>query len=127
RDVLALLDYLTPKNEEQVRSLFGEFNGDGLKRDFAWNAYWRRRGEIDGEATLNLLNSGDPSPGHWHHEDVMEGWASVDPAAAERWMRAHAEAKFFWVYYQRVIAAWARTDADRATEILFDLAKEEKY
>src|SRR3954463_11479672 len=74
REVLALLDYLTPQNEESVRDLFGEFGQKGIREDFAWNAYWRRRGEIDGEATLNLLitPNNNLGPGHWHHEVAMD-------------------------------------------------------
>jgi hypothetical protein len=80
RDVLTLLDFLTPQNAERVGQLFSELNQDGVRSDFAWNAYWRRRGEIDGEGTLNALNMGhDPATGYWHHAATMEGWASTDP------------------------------------------------
>jgi hypothetical protein len=47
--ILNLLEFLTPQNEESIRKLFAEFGEQGIREDFAWSAYWRRRGEIDGK------------------------------------------------------------------------------
>ncbi len=126
KNVLDLVAYITPQNIARVIGLFDEFDREGVRQDFAWRAVWFRWGEIDGPGVFDFLLSDETQEkaGHWHFQDAMDGWAAVDPAAAEGWLREHREAPHYVWLYGAIVWGWALRDAREATRFAFALARD---
>jgi hypothetical protein len=122
-----LMEYLTPRNARRIEALFGEFSEMGIRLDDGWWAFWVRWGEIDGSGVFAHLLSdpGQKAAGHWHFENAMLGWATVNPAAAEAWLAAHRDAPFYDAIYVALITAYGYTDLNRATAAALALAPQQ--
>jgi hypothetical protein len=120
--VMAQLDKLTPSAAPGVFALFEEFGREGIRRDFAWNTFWMRWGQIDGpNAAETALKAA--VAGRWHFEAMIDGWTQTNPAAAEAWVRAHPDTPHYGYTFAALIGALARKNPEQATAAVFSLAQ----
>ena len=82
---------MTPESARAAAELLEDMRNRNVLSDDEWRHFFLGWGGVDGEAALEFLNSTtENSAARWRNrEAALTGWASLDVAGAQAWLKDH--------------------------------------
>jgi len=135
RRFLELLDSMGRADTRGFMNLLSEARKRGLDLQFEWEAFWRRRGQIDPDQALSDLagwsqkvrpgNAGANTGKSSEDYDLLDsygqffrGWAATDSQSARNWLNSHPDDPQRMAAFAGFVDGYATRDPAGATDFL---------